>query len=60
MIAELSIASCLIATTVPNEWRMLASIEGLTGIRIFGVSSAFFFIVVSKCVLQPAEETSRA
>jgi hypothetical protein len=44
---------------LPKEWRMLGPIEGFTGILMFGLSTAFFFIVVSKSVLQRADESSR-
>ena len=43
---------------LPKEWRMLGPIEGFTGILMFGLSTAFFFIVVSKSVLQRADESS--
>ena len=43
---------------LPKEWRMLGPIEGFTGILMFGLSTAFFFIVVSKSVLQRADERS--
>jgi hypothetical protein len=45
---------------LPKEWRMLGPIEGFTGILMFGLSTAFFFIVVSKSVLQRTDERSRA
>jgi hypothetical protein len=45
---------------LPKEWRMLGPIEGFTGILMFGLSTAFFFIVVSKSVLQSADEKSQA
>lgn len=41
---------------LPREWRMLGPIEGFTGILMFGLSTAFFFIVVSKSVLQRVDE----
>jgi hypothetical protein len=44
---------------LPKEWRMLGPIEGFTGILMFGLSTAFFFIVVSKTVLQRADERSQ-
>ena len=44
---------------LPKEWRMLGPIEGFTGILMFGLSTAFFFIVVSKSVLHRTDETSR-
>lgn len=43
---------------LPKEWRMLGPIEGFTGILMFGLSTAFFFIVVSKSVLQRSDERS--
>ena len=43
---------------LPKEWRMLGPIEGFTGILMFGLSTAFFFIVVSKSVLQRPDERS--
>ena len=43
---------------LPREWRMLGPIEGFTGILMFGLSTAFFFIVVSKSVLLRTEEGS--
>ena len=33
---------------LPQEWRMLAPVEGLTGILMCGLSTGFFFAVVSK------------
>jgi len=45
---------------LPKEWRMLGPIEGFTGILMFGLSTAFFFIVVSKSVLQRSDEGRRA
>ena len=45
---------------LPKEWRMLGPIEDFTGILMFGLSTAFFFIVVSKSVLQRADEKSQA
>jgi len=44
---------------LPKEWRMLGPIEGFTGILMFGLSTAFFFIVVSKRFLQRMDEPSR-
>jgi Ion channel len=43
---------------LPKEWRMLGPIEGFTGILMFGLSTAFFFIVVSKKILQRMDERS--
>jgi len=33
---------------LPKEWRLFGPLEGLTGILICGVSTAFFFAVLSK------------
>jgi len=44
---------------LPKEWRMLGPIEGFTGILMFGLSTAFFFIVVSKSVLHLSDEKSQ-
>ena len=33
---------------LPNEWRLLGSVEGLTGILMCGLSTGLFFAVVSK------------
>jgi Ion channel len=44
---------------LPKEWRMLGPIEGFTGILMFGLSTAFFFIIVSKSVLQRTDERSQ-
>jgi hypothetical protein len=45
---------------LPKEWRMLGPIEGFTGILMFGLSTAFFFIVVSKSVLYRTDERGHA
>ena len=44
---------------LPKEWRMLGPMEGFTGILMFGLSTAFFFVVVSKKFLQRMDEGSR-
>lgn len=41
---------------LPKEWRMLGPIEGFSGILMFGLSTAFFFVVVSKRILQRMDE----
>jgi hypothetical protein len=41
---------------LPREWRLLAPIEGLTGILMCGLSAAFFFAVVSKMIMTRDEE----
>jgi ion channel len=33
---------------LPEEWRLFGPIEGLTGILMCGLSTAFFFVIVSK------------
>ena len=33
---------------LPKEWRLVGSVEGLTGILMCGLSTGFFFAVVSK------------
>jgi hypothetical protein len=37
---------------LPNEWRLFGPIEGLTGILMCGLSTAFLFVIVSKRILQ--------
>jgi len=37
---------------LPKEWRLFGPIEGLTGILMEGLSTAFFFVIVSKKVLE--------
>jgi hypothetical protein len=44
---------------LPEEWRLFGPIEGLTGILMCGLSTAFFFVVVSKKILQSIDEGSR-
>src|SRR6184192_4544217 len=41
---------------LPKEWRLFGPIEGLTGILMCGLSTAFFFVVVSKRILQRMDE----
>jgi hypothetical protein len=36
---------------LPNEWRLFGPVEGLTGILMCGLSTAFFFAVVSRRIL---------
>jgi Ion channel len=33
---------------LPNEWRLFGPLEGLTGILMCGLSTAFFFAIVSR------------
>jgi len=40
------------------SWRMLAPIEGLTGILMCGLSTGFFFVVVSRLFGSPFNATS--
>jgi hypothetical protein len=37
---------------LPEEWRLFGPVEGLTGILMCGLSTAFFFVVVSRRILQ--------
>src|SRR6185295_3575745 len=37
---------------LPKAWRLLGPVEGLTGILMCGLSTGFFFAVVSKVFLQ--------
>ena len=41
---------------LPVEWRMLAPIEGLTGILMCGLSTGLFFAIVNKLFGTPFEE----
>ena len=43
---------------LPTEWRLLGPVEGLTGILMCGLSTGFFFAVVSRLFFlrSPAEE----
>jgi Ion channel len=45
---------------LPKEWRLFGPVEGLTGILMCGLSTAFFFAVVSKKILQRMDERSQA
>ena len=38
---------------LPHEWRLFGPIEGLTGILMCGLSTAFLFVIVSKKIFQP-------
>jgi hypothetical protein len=44
---------------LPKEWRLFGPVEGLTGILMEGLSTAFFFIIVSKKVLELRTERSQ-
>jgi Ion channel len=37
---------------LPQEWRLFGPVEGLTGILMCGLSTAFFFVIVSKKILE--------
>src|SRR4030095_14984562 len=37
---------------LPKEWRMFGALEALTGSLMVGLSIAFFFVIVSKQMLQ--------
>jgi Ion channel. len=41
---------------LPKEWRLFAPVEGLTGILMCGLSTAFFFVIVSKNILQRMDD----
>jgi hypothetical protein len=41
---------------LPEEWRMLAPIEGLTGILMCGLSAGLFFAIVNRLFGTPFEE----
>jgi Ion channel len=43
---------------LPKEWRLFGPIEGLTGILMCGLSTAFFFVIVSRRILQRMDEGS--
>ena len=44
---------------LPQEWRLLGPVEGLTGILMCGLSTGFFFAVVSKFLAARIHEPSR-
>jgi len=37
---------------LPEEWRLFGPVDGLTGILMCGLSTAFFFVIVSKKILE--------
>jgi hypothetical protein len=39
-----------------KEWRLFGPVEGLTGILMCGLSTAFFFVIVSKNILQRMDD----
>jgi hypothetical protein len=41
---------------LPKEWRLFGPLEGLTGILMCGLSTAFFFVIVDRRILQPIRE----
>src|SRR5580765_5517283 len=42
---------------LPKEWRLLGSVEGLTGILMCGLSTGLFFAVVSRLFLPRSQRT---
>src|SRR5436853_7132637 len=42
---------------LPEEWRLFGPIEGLTGILMCGLSTAFFFVIVSRKILQRIDDS---
>jgi len=45
---------------LPQEWRLFGPVEGLSGILMCGLSTAFFFIVVSKQILEGMDSSGQA
>ena len=45
---------------LPKEWRMFGPLEALTGSLMVGLSIAFFFVIISKSVLQRTDARSQA
>jgi hypothetical protein len=45
---------------LPKEWRMFGPLEALTGSLMVGLSIAFFFVIVSKSVLQRTDQMRQA
>ena len=43
---------------LPQGWRLFGPVEGLTGILMEGLSTAFFFVIVSKKILERRMETT--
>ncbi len=37
---------------LPKEWQLFGPVEGLTGILMCGLSAAFFFVILSKKILE--------
>src|SRR5437763_5275121 len=37
---------------LPKEWQLFGPVEGLTGILMCGLSTAFFFVILSKKILE--------
>lgn len=40
---------------LPNRWRLLGPVEGLTGILMCGLSASLFFAIVTKFYMSPLE-----
>jgi hypothetical protein len=41
---------------LPKEWQLFGPLEGLTGILMCGLSTAFFFVIVSRKILQRMDD----
>jgi len=37
---------------LPKEWQLFGPVEGLTGILMCGLSAAFFFVILSRKILE--------
>jgi hypothetical protein len=44
---------------LPKPWRMLAPVEGLTGILMCGLSASIFFAVVNRIYTSRLEATGK-
>ena len=44
---------------LPTEWRLLGPVEGLTGILMCGLSTGFFFAVVSRFLVSAIRSQAR-
>jgi hypothetical protein len=45
---------------LPKEWRLVGGVEALTGILMCGWSTGFFFAVVSRMFMPPANQAAPA
>lgn len=41
---------------LPSEWRLLSSVEGLTGILMCGLSTGFFFALVNRLYMEKRKQ----